>query len=150
MIHLISHAQYTWSSSGLLLCCFGEKKPTKSTCVWTVLVGKFTGTRKGGHVSRLEQILITTLATATQPKKKSKGGGREGGRLYKVEKRSANTWAVASSPSSRNCQKQVDYMPAGRVYIFGHFPCILGGMNPKCNRGARRARLHLAKDGSQV
>ena len=54
------------------------------------MVGKFTGTRKGGHVSRLEQILITTLATATQPKKKSKGGGREGGRLYKVEKRSAN------------------------------------------------------------
>ena len=63
-------------------CCagFGKKKQQqKVTFVWAVLVGKFTGTRKEGHVSRLEQILITTLATATQPKKKSKGGGREGG-----------------------------------------------------------------------
>ena len=94
MIHLISHAQYTWSSSGLLLCCFGGKKPTKSTCVWAVFVGKFTGTRKGGHVSRLEQILITTLATATQPKKKSKGG-REGG-LKTVQSREEKCQPVAS------------------------------------------------------
>ena len=56
-----------------------KRKQQKVSFVWAVLVGKFTGTRKEGHVSRLEQILITTLATATQPKKKSKGGGRGGG-----------------------------------------------------------------------
>ena len=72
-----------------------KKSQQKVTFVWAVLVGKFTGTRKGGHVSRLEQILITTLATATQPKKKSKGGGREGG-LKTVQSREEKCQHVVS------------------------------------------------------